>query len=467
MKIKITFLILIIISCNLFSQLTQFTQIDNLPFKRVSKIKGVSDSEGNVCLYYSVYSFSNYAIIDNKGKIIKINKFKEYEGYILWGIIADDSFFYVFTNTENINEVEQLKISKKDGSFSSKKILLSNDKKEKIVANFSSGNKLYMLSIRNEPEKLILTTLTSKEEIFSKEIENNIPNLYIRFNKSLLKFYSEAYENTMANGCYRQKIYLRGDSILMTFDGYDYEKRKSTNWTEIITINLTEYTSGYRKISPDTLFRREKTNSFLLHDKLFKVRFANQIFDLSIYNLDDLSLIKQYAIHPKDSFNLVDDYIYFGFQNYFKIEKNLLDTTQKVLDFFNDGSYPFVLARKIDESKIKLRIGLTDAEEPFIMEPSLPTMTNSVIFSANFIDEGDFPPLEKSRFFETTLSYPGFEKIGKSDTKINLIENYNELLEKVDHNSGMRTLYFHPDGIHFAYMDKKEKALKIFLIINY
>ncbi|HBS88851.1 MAG: hypothetical protein A2W91_01080 [Bacteroidetes bacterium GWF2_38_335] len=454
-----------------YGQTEPFAKIPGLPFKTILKINAVSDDDGNVCVYYVTNEKYHYALIDKKGTLLKINKYHEFEGCNFMGVISSDTSFLIFYNNynERFGSIKQLVMSKIDGTIKENEIKIFAEKDEKLITSFAAKNELFILSVRKKSEKLMISKISAGSEILNHEIILPNNELYFSFLNSSLKFFEEPYDYSLYNAHYTDKIYLSETKITFIFEGDCIDEDLQSDCSEILELDRNTFNVEYKRIKPKIFYDAEKSNSILYHDYLFKIRLASKNLILSVYDFKSLNLIKEHSLTSKDSFLFADNEIYRGtlFDN--KLIKNKNNTAEKPIRSLA-GCYPLILAREVENSKIKLIIGdlipeSNNAPSNFnTFSPAFPMVGYSVLFSTNLLSNYSGSPTEKGIFFETTLALNSFEKTEKSPENINLLYDLSGLLNVTDFDKLKKDLFLRPDGLYVALMDINDKTIKIYRI---
>ena len=455
-----------LIANSIFSQDIEYSSIQYLQNTWVDDLSGLSDKYGNLCIYYASNGKSYFVIYNNQGKIVNTLKFDFSEIGKIHSIIDKNEYFCIYYKpsfTKN-NTLYLLKINKVDGLYEKHEIEIEIKNNEKLMSIIGNRDNLYLISSVNNSEQLFLKVFDGSGSYENHEIKISIPDYCKGILKNQYVFYHDAIEYTLYNGHFYNKIFLDSTHIYMITDNFVRIKNKESV-TAITQIDLKNYTGSINCLIPDTNYNKEKSNSYICNNSIYKIRTSPDVFILSIFDKITLSQEKDIVLSLQDKFYLLDGSIYRQQKNgKIKNRDKKYKTTKDLYATLNYGT-PVILAKKISDNSVKLLIGSYKVERSAFEYGMLAGHTVLLFYSlALSVDLYNFPeedPKGISTFFETSLSYPNHEKISKADTPINDIKEFITIVEKSGIKTNQRTVICHPNGKYIVYVNKNNKSIDI------
>jgi hypothetical protein len=235
------------------------------------------------------------AISDTKSDMIGFTK-NDSSINLIWA--SKNSGKFIFQNID---------FNSKKTAFTTKDLDFSN---ETILQTFSSNDTFYCLNVVNQSSILKLYCFSNKNELNLKTMDvrktvfsdsnNNKVSLYDLLAEGFGSFESSfelqnidaALPNSIAICSKKRKAYLANDELILTFDNNPLS-------TQLIKINLKDFTHESMKINKPTGFAVTNTNSFLFENNLYQINAASSKLSLSIKKLDG-SIRKEFNANLND-----------------------------------------------------------------------------------------------------------------------------------------------------------------------
>jgi hypothetical protein len=229
-----------------------------------------------------------------------------------------DSMIGFTKNDSSINLIWTSKSGKKfvfqNIDFSTKKTAITTKEldfnNETVLQTFSSNNMFYCLTVINQSDVLKLYCFSNKNEL-SLQIINTGQNAFTDFNnqranvydliaeefgsfESSLEFQNvdTAFPNSIVICSKKRKAYFSDDQLFLTFDNNSLS-------TQIVKINLQDFTSENLKINKPTGIATTNTNSFLFENNLYQIGSSGSKLTLSVKKLDGTE-IKEFSAGLND-----------------------------------------------------------------------------------------------------------------------------------------------------------------------
>ena len=311
--------------------------------KNIFKFEDESNKKNILILKYK--ETSSFVLFDeNYNEEIVFNGENSKENFIGFSFYNETYYAYSQKN-KTIIEVEDIDFKNKRKSVTS--IILNLEKKERIITAFNKNNRFIVITYIRNCNLLNVYFLKGKN-VEKKSIDFSKVRLIDSFNKTttLSNFIEEQddiiYRNMFSvinpnsnfsniiNATQKKKIYVLDDKLVLSSD-------VNSSYSQYIFINLNDF-SVLQKSFTKGLDLSAETNSFLINDRIFILKFSNENALITIKNLEDI-LLKSINI----SGSLGHDYI-----NSELIEENGSYTDREVIDnktkFFRriDGKNPSI-----------------------------------------------------------------------------------------------------------------------------
>ena len=436
------------------SQVTELATIDHLPNFNVDVLEGMTDQEGNICLYYYTYGHRYYNLYDFEGNHKATFKFKASGPARIIKILPQNGVFTIYYMSSDYNDerINVLELNSTDSSYkSTTKIRLLESYDEKLVNHFESNNHLYFITHKELSNQIIVKAFSGEETFVNYPFEFNPSQLNSLSSAKKLKWMDEDLDLSIPNNTIKEKVYYRDSIIYITLDDYRI-KGLGKNNTEVLKLDLIRKTPNYMLINSLGTPGKYSTNSYLLDSLLFRLSANPKQFVLSIYKINNAaSHVKSYFFGSNDEFTINDDRIKFdGFVNSYSVTG-----TKEILKKLSDGDLS-ITARYTPGPTIKLLIG-SYLEASGVPSSGVP---GGISTAGTFRVGSDY----KMTSFTTTLSLPSLEKT--TSRYYNFDRKHSDIrsemyLKNIDFKLGKRTTFYFDGHEILAYVNKNEKYIKV------
>ncbi len=327
-EIRIVLVIIVLGSINLFSQevLGSFEN-DLKKSGYISYIKGiipiVNKVNGNVALFITdannIYAYkldSNFKLIQKLSSKDKKREYKIIIGYS----ISDNGDYSIYLSNKT-----KRKFLKTTFSFNNQKTYyeeITLDKDEEFIQSVSTNNQLYLITSKKEANYLNIY-INGEGGIIKKKVDfshfklideegnvdcignlllyerEKVDDFYeehsiLKSNKGIIKI-DESVPNSIEVVSEKKKMYLRENEIVFSLD-------LSNKITQVITIKLNDFSSKI-KVFKKTMENAKKSNSFLVHDKVFISSVTKEKLVLQILDFKTKNILKEYTILKDNPIN--------------------------------------------------------------------------------------------------------------------------------------------------------------------
>ena len=261
----------------------------------------VNESNGDFSVYLedadSVYGYlfnSKYESISQLKTEDLRNKYKMFLGSTVDNLVHST----YFSNEKNTKFVTQ-SFDFENNSSSIKEINLSLEN-EMFLQSFTYNNTFYILSIVKNQSLINLYVFDksnyTKNTVNLSEItfinwlnrKTSLHQLLLR-DDGLSKIVNDV-PSSLINSFKYSKLYLNNNKIILTLD-------QRFQYTEIISINLKDYTHTYNTINhnqeDNAALKFKRSNSFLVDSILFQASIIKEKFVFSIKNLNSNETLKE------------------------------------------------------------------------------------------------------------------------------------------------------------------------------
>ena len=235
--------------------------------KRFNSIKGYSKKENKYFLYWNDNKDKEIGVqcIDLKSRSVvnSVIGFIPQKEMQIQNITVNNVFYMIYcprdSNILKFYKIQEDKIETNSTDFS----------KEQFTATEEDGVTLYKLL---------------REGISEYEPSNS------------MQLISSENPNSLALTAKKRKLYVTDNKLTFTFDN-------NTNFTQLLSINLNDYT--YTKTNINQTFSsaedefNDNSNSFLVNEKLFQIKLNSDMLMLSVKDKDQKEISKYEAIYEK------------------------------------------------------------------------------------------------------------------------------------------------------------------------
>ncbi|MBX9850600.1 MAG: hypothetical protein K2X86_02465 [Cytophagaceae bacterium] len=351
-------------SLNSFAQqkLTEFS----VKIPRPAEAFMVADQNQNLaCIFQSNKSYE-IDFLDNEYKVINTvisQKISADKNQKIVGAKMDAENCFVYFYNKKIKAFSVWTIRRSDGSnaYSRLHVVAHNDQ---FLRAFIMNNKLYVLLVPKHTNTLkVMVADGANLEQMSFNME--MPSFYATLIKGNDYLNTEAesevgieeisydLENNIKSSYPAKKLYHFDNKIYFTFD--------EPGLTHFIIVDPVSKTSEYKRLN-FTLDRgdnsREKQgNSFLYYNRFFRTTISPELLNVTIINLDSMSLINSYNFKPDEKIEISNGpIIQEGMTSNYSSDEKIIKRTDQYFRKVLNGNIG-IAANPVDSNKYQLEVG--------------------------------------------------------------------------------------------------------------
>ncbi len=268
--------------------------------KNIETYSIAADDTGLLCFTFYKKHVLNFYIINAQGEVLQRTTAPfDYSPEIQAVSYNNESFLFYYTpkSAKREGDLGALVVDKISGKLAAPvQYHLALAKNEEAIGQLADGKVFFTLHYDKTRNKIKVVKPTL-QGIESKEFSFPLP-----LDPSLIKsgfFWSEPYGvKSIYHYQAPQKGYLQNGSIYLTFDIYQQFK------TYVLKLDWDKGTSQLVQVPENGMATGASSNTFLYDDKLFRLTLDKIRLDLSIYNMGDLSLLKNFSYSPADPISI-------------------------------------------------------------------------------------------------------------------------------------------------------------------
>ena len=346
----------------LFAQqtLVSFEPIAKKP--RISALLTNANQSGTIGISYAFNGKLYWNAIDKKGQVLE--KMTLSLGAVRTkpeGAISTDTHFYHFYKDSDNQSIKIIcaAANGKNGKILQKELLA---KKERFIGAIADKNTFFLLALNKKAKVLTIFKFNTQTESFDKTTIPIKDALVDKFHK--VNFRAVKAKDLMSpyQAASLLKLYvLKENQLLLSIDG---EKARGHGTTELITLNLTEATTNTKILGKSALAVEGHTKSLVLDQHIYRITATKELLNVSIYNLTDYTLKKEYEYTKEETIGILDSPFFSesesnnGFYLFNPARKGKIEQpeTKKLLKKLAVGS-PFIIATAFDDQQTLLTIG--------------------------------------------------------------------------------------------------------------
>lgn len=321
MKIFLLSLVTLLITIPIFSQELMFSKridLDTSYYKIDAQvIKNELNGENDLFIFGKKVIHGFHISDSTLNKFFEVPKIKGKYKTLLGHSINQDVHHLYYAN-KKINQFAVKSINVASQSISEVEVDLMWNK-EKFLNAFSHNNKFYILTVVKYSSKLKLYDFSNGNQYVCNEIDFSeytflrsgaeaiSQNLYYALwdtQRSAMSFatnlpkISDDKPMRLRKAASRTKFYCIREKMIITLDINRYN-------TIFLEVNLDDYSTEYKSypygVIEDTEEQNRKSNSYLHHNLLYQLSISKLEMYLSIKNLENNSIIKEYRVKRDDS----------------------------------------------------------------------------------------------------------------------------------------------------------------------
>lgn len=355
---------LLIHPINLYSQrkLTEFS----VKIPRPKEAFICSDGSGNLASVFHSNKQYEVNFLDPDFKVLQTSitpKVAEDKNQEIIGAILDKEQCTAYFYNSKLNGFSFLSASRAGGQaiYSRIKVL---DKNEEFLNSFEMNGRFYILTVPKNSSNLKVMILNGKD-LEEMTFDMGMPGFYAALAKQNerlnIKAQSEIgieeisydLENNIKSAYPEKKLYHFEDKVFMTFD--------EPGLTHFITVDIAEKKAEYKKLNFDlergNNFKQKQGNSFLYKNRLFRSTISNEQLNITILDLDSMTLINSYNFYPNQEISILNGpMMQEGGNAIYTTDEKILKRSDQFFKRVLDGNLA-IAANKIDSNKYELQIG--------------------------------------------------------------------------------------------------------------
>lgn len=450
---------------NLFTQLKTDSKILYSP-------SGKAGRDGHFSLAFYHNSSRNFYTFDPQGNIVTslVQTFpgREHHQEPIAVKETADAFIYYFESPTYKNRLEAFLLGKKKSHLSFGSIMLTDNRREKLLHTVEDRKELYFLLMNKREQKLILLKAVDEKTVERKEFLLS-ERVFDLFRKSdFVQVYSGRENNF--SGLHPDKVYLTSpNTLVLTKELKEGKAGIASGSSIILSLDFISGTSSFQVLPAAFSAGSLSANSFLLKDRMYKISGNRDFIDLSIYQFPSLAKLNEFTYSRNQEIGLMGAGLNYrkGNDAPVLIEKN---NTRKILRKLQKGTLA-VYAMPLNKNAVALRIGSFDELSGgggSMMLPmgggsistpmgsaSLPVTFHSVYFGPGRSNTQEY-------YFDVLLSEQ-FEIAGHSAPP-SLQEKEENMIEKLDsrRNNYLLSLPVSFTSGLMLFYDKRDEQLNIY-----
>ena len=350
------------------------------------------------------------------------------------------------------------------GRNSTSKNLGLEFKNEKSFAQFSNNGKFYVLTAIKNSNNLKVYIYSADGSVENKTV--NMDGLHF-FNGKYKRstFYESFVEGfsmvtidndsptPLTESSHKQKLYLRGNHVVMTFDS-------NTDHTQVLKLDLTDFTASEKYIKKPFIIAENKldlnSNSFLVDDVLYQIKISPSKF-IFVVNQPNEEKPREFSVFGDAAITFKNSEIIL--ENGASDNTKVIDKPSQFITKINNAMLG-ISGYKIDNSHL-LTIGSVSTEQSnaVLYGAMLGGFTGALIAqglsnsaSNNFNSYKD----RKVVYFNSIFDAQGNHKTGP--VKPLAFDKMRAHSESLKRTSGETVFKINSDFV-FCYYDEKDKSL--------
>jgi hypothetical protein len=312
-------------------------------------------------VYEVIFLNSTYASDRN----IIVNRNPKFSKDKMVGATMNNEVMTVYLYNKKLRTISTLNADRSSSSGSYQK-LITLTKDEEYLKGISMNGRFFVLTVPKYKNGLKIYTITNgnSAEATSYEIEmpvffkklvtgnqnlNDIPDSHLGIQE--IKY---SLENNIKSSYPDKKLYYHHDKIYMTFD--------EPGCTHLIEIDPLAHKSSYKKLNfsleKGNTSKNKQGNSFLYDNRLFRATISPEQMNLSILDLDNITLINSYNFYPEDEIGINNGpVVQEGGSTVINVQNEKV--LKKPQQYFKSvlNSNLCIAANKIDDQKYEVEVG--------------------------------------------------------------------------------------------------------------
>ncbi|WP_272150760.1 hypothetical protein [Tenacibaculum aiptasiae] len=296
-----------LISYSLFAQ-NEITSFKNHLKKNSTDIKDVIpiiNSENNEVTIFiadakNVYGYKLNDQFKVKGEVSSITKKRKYK--ILLGSSIQNNNYKIYLTNKDKDQFAYINFSFDTKENSIHEFALPSG--QEFIQTISYKNKFYILSASKITGSILLNYFNNDNSLQYHIIDTTnlsflnkngnvvlATSLLLPFDSAPIKKFEKDTPNSIETVSEDNKIYLRDNNIVFTFD-------KNKEFTQVLTISLDSIKAtknSFKKPLTHIKSGRKKTNSFIYDDKIVLIASTKNIFSMHIVDYNTGEFLKEYA----------------------------------------------------------------------------------------------------------------------------------------------------------------------------
>lgn len=456
-------LIKLIILINIFNYCFSQDEIQEyeIPIKNALHISSVTDEDGNTCYgfikekdyFFLLLSADNQEIFSTK-----IHENTNVEQFFVGSLSNENQFIFfnrhVTSETSFISHI----IYKDNPRYEEVKYMKPlTRKREKLETIIDDEQDFYLLSVTKKPDRLYLTKIVNENVFVKKEFTLEELNLHKTFKQYNIVHLKDKSLKTFYHTHLKGKIYTDKEYFRILLNGSENRLINDTHYSKVITLNWNNSTA-YDTLFMNNIVARYKNYCAVIYENyLFDLTINNDVFNLSVCDLNDNSLVRSYNYSVGDTMDLMAGPLLE--KDHFENMNNpisLPENSERVLKQISEGTVSMDV-ETLNDSAIELCLGSYILEEVTQFPIIIPLFPLGAVFI--------YP--EKSitytRFFRSALSLPDMDIIKRPEFN-NVRLKVNDYIRQLNQNKtkiGASYFYSSDDYLYYTYINKSERRFVI------
>jgi hypothetical protein len=370
MRLKLFYLIVLsflLLHVNYIVAQQQYASITSR-IRNPKDVYGVADSAGNLAYIFEGHKQYHVAILNKDSaqeKNFIINRVTRGKKEAIIGAVLNQgrstSYFY----SKKFGSFSSLTIDRATGEYKFYEIKQMSAN-EQFLRAFTMNEKFYILTVPRQKNVLNVYICEDGEHIDAGSYAIEMPAFYSNLiaSNDLLNEPAESQagietvrtrlDNNIKSAYPKKKLYYERDKIYMSFD--------DPGSTHLIIIDLNASKSYYKKLNfaldQGNNSSHKRGNSFLYDDKIFRATISPEMMNISVIDLDSISLINSFNIFPEDEEIPIANgpIVQEGGYANLPTEERVLNKTKQYFRRVLNGNLS-IAANRIDSGRVEVEVG--------------------------------------------------------------------------------------------------------------
>lgn len=355
----------------LFSAIVSRAQEDyasvTLRIRNPKDALGISGNSGNLAYIFEGHKQYHVSILNSsrqESANIIVNRITRGKKEKLIGAVLTESKYIAYFYSKKYHSFSSLVVDIPTGNYKFHE-LKQMAPEEQFLRAFTMNEKFYVLTVPKQKNILNIYESEDGEKANAGTYGIELTTFYssLSSNNDLLNEAAESavgietirsrLDNNIKSAYPKKKLYYENGLIYMTFD--------EPSATNMIIIDLAASKSYYKKLNfaleQGNNSSDKRGNSFLYDNKIFRATISQDMMNISIIDLDSITLINSFNIFPDETISIANGpVVQEGGANGFTGEERVLNKTNQYFNRVLNGNIS-IAANRIDSGRVEMEVG--------------------------------------------------------------------------------------------------------------